>query len=93
MKIVQVLEDSNILLKGITKTFKNEAKEQKRGFLGMLLGTLGTSLLGNMLTGKGVARAGYGNKEGKGVWRAGYGNKNFQFKKKLIPPHPLWRLF
>ena len=59
----------------------------------MLLGTLGTSLLGNMLTGKGVARAGYGNKEGKGVLRAGYGNKNFQFKKKLIPPHPLWRLF
>ena len=63
MKIVQALEDSNIILKGITKTIKNETKEQ--GFLGMLLGTLGASLLGNMLTGKGILRSGYGNKEGK----------------------------
>ena len=54
MKIVQALEDSNILLKGITKTIENETKEQKGGFLGMLLGTLGASLLGNMLTGKGM---------------------------------------
>ena len=52
MKIVQVLEDSNILLKGVTETIKNETKEQKGGFLGMLLGTLGASLLGNMLAGK-----------------------------------------
>ena len=46
MKIVQALEDSNILLKGVTKTIKNETKEQKEGFLSMLLGTLGASLLG-----------------------------------------------
>ena len=67
MEIVRALEDSNILLKGVTKTIKNETKEQKGGFLGMLLGTLGASLLGNMLTGKGMLRAGYGNKEGKGM--------------------------
>ena len=48
MKIVQALEDSNILLKGVTKTIKNEAKEQKGGFLSILLGTLGASLLGNI---------------------------------------------
>ena len=52
MKIVQALEDSNILLKGVTKTIENEAKEQKRGFLSMLLGTLGASLSGNLLRGK-----------------------------------------
>ena len=51
MKIVQALEDSNILLKGVTETIKNETKKQKRGFLGMLLGTLGDSLLGNILAG------------------------------------------
>ena len=61
MKIIQALEDSNILLKGITKTIKNETKEQKGGFLSMLLGTLGASLLGNLLTGKGILRAGSGN--------------------------------
>ena len=44
MKVVQALEDSNILLKGVTKTIKNESKEQKGGFLSMLLGTLGASL-------------------------------------------------
>ena len=54
MKIVQALEDSNILLKGVTKTIENETKEQKGGFLSMLLGTLGASLLGNLLTGKGI---------------------------------------
>ena len=64
MKNVQALEDSNILLKGITKTVEDEAKEQKGGFLGMLLGTLGASLLEDMLTGKGALRTGYGNKEG-----------------------------
>ena len=52
MKIVQALEDSNILLKGMTKTIKNETKEQKGGFLSMLLGTLGASLLGDLLLGK-----------------------------------------
>ena len=49
MKIIQTLEDSNILLKEITKIIQNETKEQKGGFLGMLLGTLEASLLGNML--------------------------------------------
>ena len=60
MKTVQVLEDSNILLKGVTKAIKNETKEQKGGSLSMLLGTLGASLLGNLLAGKGIVRAGTG---------------------------------
>ena len=72
MKIVQALEDSNILLKGVTQTIKNKTKEQNGGFLGMLLGTLGTSLLGSMLAGKGILRAGSGNKKGKEIIRAGY---------------------
>ena len=76
IKIVQVLEDSNILLKGVTETVKNETKEQKGGFLSMLLGTLGERLLGNLITGKGVVRAGSGNNKEKGVVRAGYGNNN-----------------
>ena len=75
MKIVQAVEDSNFLLKGVTKTIKNETKEQKGGFLSMLLGTLGASLLANMLPEKGIVRAGYGNKKGKVIVRAGYGNK------------------
>ena len=75
IKIIQALENFNILLKGVTKTIKNEAKEQKGGFLSMLLGTLGASLLGNLLTGKGIVRAGSGNKKGKGIVRAGTGNK------------------
>ena len=61
MKIVQALEDSNILLKEVTKTIKNETKEQKGGFLSTLLGTLGANLLENLLSGKGIARAGYGS--------------------------------
>ena len=61
MKIVQALEDSNILLKGVTKTIEDETKEQKGGFLSMLLGTLGAILLANLLSGKGLTRAGYGN--------------------------------
>ena len=64
MKIVQALEDSNNLLKGVTKTIKNETKEQKGGFLSTLLGILGDSLLGDLLTkklsGKGTVRAGEG---------------------------------
>ena len=72
-KIVQALEDSNSSLKGITKKFENETKEQTGAFLGMLLSTLGASFLGNMLTGKGILRAGYGNKERKGILRAGCG--------------------
>ena len=55
MKIAQVLEDSNILLKGVTETIKNK---KKRVFLSMLLGTLGAGLLGNLLAGKGIIRAG-----------------------------------
>ena len=64
MKIVQAPEYSNILLEGVTKTIKNETKEQKEGFLGMLLVSLGASLLGNLLIGKGIVRAGSGNKKG-----------------------------
>ena len=77
MKIVQALEDSNILLREVTKTIENETKEQKWVFLSMLLGTLGASLLGNLLSGKGIVRAGSGNrnKKGKGIARAGYGKE------------------
>ena len=75
MENVHALEDSNILLKAVTKTIKNETKEQKGGFLSMLLGTLGASLLGNLLTGKGIVRAGSGNKKGKGIVRAGTGKQ------------------
>ena len=71
IKIVQALENSNILLKGVTKKIKNETKKQEGGFLSMLLGTLGASLLGNLLAGKGIVRAGSGNKKGKGIVRAG----------------------
>ena len=70
MKIVQALEDYNILLKWVTKTTKDETKEQKGGFLSMLLGTLGASLLRNLLTGKGIVRAGSGNNKGKGIVKA-----------------------
>ena len=75
MKIVQTLEDSNILLKGVTERIKNETKEQKGAFLSMLLVTLGASLLGNLLSGIGIGRAGSGNKKGKGIVRAGYGKE------------------
>ena len=65
-KIVKSLEDCGLLLKGITETVQNEVKEQKGGFLSMLLGTLGASLLGNLLTGREIYRAG----KGKGIVRA-----------------------
>ena len=65
IKIVKSLEDSGLLLKGVTETVQNEVKEQKGGFLSMLLGTLGASLLGNLLTGRGIYRAGKG--QGKGL--------------------------
>ena len=61
LKIVRSLEASGLLLKGVIETIQNEAKEQKGGFLSMLRGTLGASLLGNILAGKGVIRAGYGS--------------------------------
>ena len=71
LKIVKSLKDSGILLNGIIETVKNEVKQQKGGFLSMLLGTLGASLLGDLLTknlsGRGVIRA------GEGTIRAGYG--------------------
>ena len=67
IKIIQALEDSGLLLKGVTETVQNEVKEQKGGFLSTLLGTLGASLLGNLLTGKGI------NTAGEGIVRAGYG--------------------
>ena len=57
MKIVKPLEDSGLLIKVVRETIKNEPKEQKGRFLSMLLGTLGTSLLGNLLTGKGTITA------------------------------------
>ena len=74
IKIVKSLEDSGLLLKGITESVQNEIKEQKGGFLSMLLGTLGASLLGNLLTGKGAFHARKRvNKKGKGIHRAGEG--------------------
>ena len=69
IKIVKSLEDSGLLFKGVSETIQNEAKEQKGGFLSMLLGTLGASLLGNILAEKGINRA------GEGIVRAGYVNK------------------
>ena len=73
LKIVKSLENSGVLLKGVGETIQNEAKEQRGGFLSMLLGTLGASLLGDVLSkglsGKGVIRA------GEGAIRAGYGSK------------------
>ena len=78
IKIVKYLEDSGLLLKGITETVQNEVKEQKGGFLSMLLGTLDASLLGNLWTGKGIHGAGKGkgiHRAGEGIVRAGEGNK------------------
>ena len=99
IKIIEALENSGILLKGVTKTIENETKEQRGGFLSMLLGTLGASLLGNLLTGgNGIVRAGDGIvRAGEGsiasrakserMARAGEGsNKNLN---SLLPFHPL----
>ena len=69
LTIVKSPEESRIQLKGVGETIKDEAKEQKGGFLSMLLGTLGASLLGNMLVGKGIIRA------GEETARVGYGSK------------------
>ena len=65
MKIVQAIEDSNILLKGVTKTIKNETKEQKRGFLNMFLGTWELVCLETFQQENGIVRAGSENKKGK----------------------------
>ena len=79
LKIVKSLEDSNVLLKGVSETIQHEAKEQRGGFLSMLFGTLGASLLGDILSkglsGKGVIRA------SEGTIRAGYGSKRPSLKK------------
>ena len=82
IQIVKSLEGSGLLLKGVSETIKNEAKKQKEGFIKVLLGTLGAGLLGNILAGKGmnragegIVRAGYGNKKGQGIVRASHGNK------------------
>ena len=84
IKIIEALENSGILLKGANKAIENETKEQRGGFLSMLLGTLGASLLGNLLSGKGMMRA------GEGIVRAGEGSGS---KKKhlnsLLTFHPL----
>ena len=71
IKIVKSLEDSGLLLKEVTESVQNEIKEQKGGFLGMILGTLGASFLGNLLTGKGIYRA------AEGIVKAGEGNTDF----------------
>ena len=85
IKIVKSLEHSGLLLKGVTETVQNEIKEQKGGFLGILLCTLGASLLGNLLSGEGVNKKGNGiHMAGECVIRAGYSNK-----KKLISLNPL----
>ena len=71
-ELVKFFEDSGFLLKGVSETIQNEAKEQKGGFLNMLLGTLGASLLGNLLAGKRI------NSAGEGIVRAVYANKKFR---------------
>ena len=79
IKIVKSPEDSGLLLKGGTESVQNEVKEQKERFPSMLLGTLGASLLGNLLTVPGINRAvkcrGI-NRAGEGVLRAGYGRRS-----------------
>ena len=82
IKIIKSLQDSGLLLKGVTETVQNEVKGQKGRFLSMLLGTLGSSLLGNLLTGRGVNRAKRGrgiNRASEGVLRVGYGNNKTDF--------------
>ena len=75
IKMVKSLEDSGLLLEGVIETVQKEAKEQKGGFLSMLLGILGAILLGNILSGKGINRA------GEGIVRAGYGRRSSKDKK------------
>ena len=77
IKMVKSLGDSGFFLKGVSEAIQNEAKEQKGGFLSMLLGTLVASLLGNILARKGINRA------GEGIIRASYGNKRQNNKNKM----------
>ena len=72
IETVTSLEDSSLLTEGISEIIHVEAKDQRGGFLSTLLGTLGASLLGNILAGKGINRA------GEGIVRTGYGNKKGQ---------------
>ena len=94
IEIVKSLEESGLLLKGVSETIQNESKEQKGVFLSILLGTLGASLLGNILEGKGVIAMSQGqgvNRAGERIAGAGYGNKKVRkttIKKKILP-HPL----
>ena len=86
IKIMEAIENSGILLNGVTKTTENETKEQRGGFLSMLIGTLGASLLGNLLTGKGMMRA------GEGIVRAGERakkNPKFAVAFSSFNKHPL----
>ena len=69
-------------MKGITETVQNEVKEQEGGVLSMLLATLGASLLGNLLTGQGIYRAGKG--KGEGIVRAGYGRPSSSASQNKI---------
>ena len=85
LKLVKSLEDSGVLLKGVSETIQHEAKEQRGGFLSMLLGALRASLLGDVLSkglsGSGVIRAGKGTiRAGEGTIRAGYGSKRALLK-------------
>ena len=77
IRIVKSLEGSGLLLKVVSETIQNEGKEWKGGFLSILIGTLGASLLGNILAGKGINRA------GEEIIRAGYGNKRQGHKNKM----------
>ena len=80
IKIVKSLEDSGLLLNVFTESVQNEVKEQKGAFLSMLLGTLGASLLGNLLTGKGAFYIGKGiHRAGEGIVTAGEGSNNMDF--------------
>ena len=85
IKIIKELENSDILLKGVSKTIENEIKERRGGFLSMLFGTLGASLLGNLLTGKGIMRA------SDGIVRAGEGSEKTPLNS-LLPFHPLTKI-
>ena len=86
IKLVKSLEGSGLLFKGVTETVQNEVQEQRGEFLGMLLGTLGASLLGNILAGWGINRAGKGweiNRAGEVIVRAGYGNEKVQKNNEM----------
>ena len=82
IKIIKSLEDSGLLLEMVTETVQNEVKEKNGAFLSILLGTLGASLLGNLLAGKWIYRAGKGkgiNRAGEWIVRSGYGNNKMDF--------------